>query len=443
MVRKAILINRTRADGSPRSEGQFQRLAGLALLLRAVLAAQRGGIEELVVVGGADPAPLLARDARVGLRWRWLPADAHDELSLLRAARAELTENVLLFFADSIFEPKAAESLRAQSLEAKLLREADRPQANRATAGASPAVGGAGLYLAAPGIGTHAERLPAGPFSLLGARLRELGLADAVDVAGRVWPRTTARAELRAIHRELAHFHLKPSDGIFARFNKLVVAEPLIRLFLRTPATPNFVTGLGLALALASSWAFMQGDYWWSLAGALLAYASAMMDHVDGMVARLKFLESEFGVWFESVVDISSNLAIFSGLAVGLYRESGSLFYLAVGGLFTFGTVASLVALSRQRKLASPDNPTDYPNRIHAKLEEQSHNFFHWFTRKFYFLARRAVLPYGILLLCLLDLHELLLICVTLGANLVWTLTLYNNRLFKGSAAAGAAGLGS
>jgi len=162
------------------------------------------------------------------------------------------------------------------------------------------------------------------------------------------------------------------------------------------------------------------------------------MDHVDGMVARLKFLESEFGVWLESAADIGSYLCIFSGLALGLYRESGSFHYLTIGGIFVFGTVVSFVALSRQRKLASADNPTDYPNRIHAKLEAERKNFFHWFTRKFYFLTRRAVLPYIILAFCLLDLQELLLGWVTFGANLVWILTLYNNRLFKGTRPASA-----
>jgi hypothetical protein len=38
----------------------------------------------------------------------------------------------------------------------------------------------------------------------------------------------------------------------------------------------------------------------------------------------------------------------------------------------------------------------------------------------------------------LLDLHELLLAWVTFGANLVWILTLYNNRLFRGTRAASA-----
>ncbi|MBI2955969.1 MAG: CDP-alcohol phosphatidyltransferase family protein [Acidobacteria bacterium] len=448
MVRTAVLINLTRAPAE-----RPLRLAGLPLVLRNVLAAQQAGIEEILAVGGEDPGRVL-RDRRVKLRWRWVRSQAADEVNAVRVACSELRENAVLFFADSAFDARALEELSRAGLDGKLLRVARRAELAEEL---EPT--GASLYLcshelvgaleerkADPSISSRPE--PSGRDSArddnqvvasegrlaeLVAGLRQRGLADSVAVAGRLWSRVSSRAALRAIHRELTHFNLKPSDGVFARFNKLVVAEPLIRLALKTPATPNFITGLGLVLALLAAAAFIQGSYAWSLAGALLAYASAMMDHVDGMVARLKFLESEFGVWFESAVDYASYFAIFVGLALGLYRETGFRYHLVVGGLFVFGTIVSFVVMSRQRKLASADNPTDYPNRIHARLEAESKNFFHWFTRKCYFLTRRAVLPYVILLFCLLDLRVLLLGCVAFGSNLVWLLTLYNNRLFRPS----------
>jgi phosphatidylglycerophosphate synthase len=423
MVRKAVLINQTLTPAR-----ETPRLAGLPLLLRVVLGAQRAGIEEILIVGGGDPEPFL-HDSRVHLAWGWIPVPGtgESEIEALRAATPRLNnEDFLLLFADSVFDAKAAAALAATPLEGRLLlaaRPADTPE-ELEPAAASLCLCSHELVLASAGA-------PAGRIASLYPRLRAEGRAASLEAQSRLWPRTSERRLLRAIHRELTHFNLKPSDGIFARFNKLTVAEWLIRLFLKTPFTPNAISLLGLALAVGAAAAFFQGNYWWSLLGALLAYFSAIMDHVDGMVARLKFLESEFGVWLESAVDFASYLFIFTGLAAGLYRETGQTYPLALGGLFAFATVVSFVALSRQRKLASADNPTDFPNRIHVKLEERSGNFLHWFTRKFYFLTRRAVLPYIILAFCLLDLHALLLIWVTLGANLVWMLTLYNNRLFR------------
>jgi len=422
MVRKAVLINQTLAPAR-----ETPRLAGLPVLLRAVLLACRAGIEELIIVGGDDPEPLLGRDARVHLSWGWIPVPGtgESELEALRAVAGRLDADFLLFFADSVFDSKAAAALRAAPRDAHLLlvaRPADTPEELEPL--------GASLYLFGREVFSHLADAPPGRIASLYSRLRAEGRAAGLEVQGRLWPRTSERALLRSIHRELTHFNLKPSDGVFARFNKLVVAEPLIRLFLKAPFTPNALSLLGLAFAVGAAAAFFQGNYGWSLLGAVLAYFSAIMDHIDGMVARLKFLESEFGVWLESAVDFSSYLFIFTGLAAGLYRETGQRYHLILGALFAFATIVSFVVMSRQRRLASADNPTDYPNRIHARLEAESRNFFHWFTRKFYFLTRRAVLPYIILFFCLLDLRALLLAWVTFGANLVWILTLYNNRLF-------------
>jgi len=423
MVRQAVLLNLTHAP----AHGQ-PRLAGVPLLLRGLLIAQKAGLEEVLILGGADPSRLLA-DKRVKLRWRWLAAEPPgDERAALAAARGQVSEDFILLFADSVCGDRALAALRQAALGGRLARVAVHPGESALPAAAS-------AYLCSPAFLAALAEVPRELRRVdeLAAWLAERGRLDTVEIEGRLWGRTAESARLAAIERELSHFNLKPSDGIFAKFNKLVVAEPLIRLAVKTPATPNFVTGLGLVFALGAGWAFAQGSYWWSLAGAGLFYVSAIMDHVDGMVARLKFLESEFGVWFESAADYLSYLSVFVGLALGLYRETGFAHHLLVGGLFLFAWVMSFILMSRQRRRVSGDNPTDYPNRVHVALEKHEQNFFHWLARKFYFLVRRAVLPYIILVFCLLDLRVLLLGWVTFGANVVWLLTLYNNRLFRGA----------
>ena len=425
MVRKAILINQTIAPAR-----KTPRLAGLPLLLRAALSAQRAGVEELLVVGGDDPEPLLARDPRLHLAWGWIPVPGtgESEMDALRAAAGRVDSDFLLLFADSIFEARAAEALAAAPLEERLLlaaRPADTPEE------LEPAR--ASLYLCSSRLFSAAETASVARVASLYTRLRAENRSAGVALDARLWPRTTEPDQLRAVYRELAQAKLKPWDGLHARFNKLVLAEPLLRLFLRTPASANFVTFLGLVFGVASGIAFAQGGYRWGLAAAALAFVSSMMDNLDGMVARLKMQESEFGVWFESAVDYASYFCMFVGLAVGLYRETGERHHLFVGALFVLAAVISFVLQSRQRRQVSGDNPADFARRIYHKLDQRDSNFFHWFARKFHFLTRRAVLPYYILLFCLLNLRVLLLGWVTFGANLVWILTLYNNRLLSSS----------
>jgi CDP-L-myo-inositol myo-inositolphosphotransferase len=428
MTGKAVLINQTLAPPA----GPL-RLAGLPLLLRAVLAAQRAGVHDLLILGGSHPGPLLEHDPQVRLRWRWVPdpeADSGNEVQALLGVVEELKENFILLFADSIFEPQALAALRAARLEGKAARAAVSP-------GTTDGLPHASLYLCAPDFLPLLKEAPTGGSTRnrIGTVASQLSRAgsrvDTVEVSGRVWERTTEVGRLQGIQRDLTHFSLKPSDGFYAKFNKMVLSEPLIRLFLRTPATPNLITGMGLVLALASGVAFAQGGYWWGVGGAGLAFLSSLMDHCDGMVARLKFQESDFGTWFEMAVDYASTFAVFIGMAVGLYRETGFGHHLVVGGLFVLGAVMSFITMSRQRKRISGDNPADYANRMHRKLEENSNNLFHWFARKTYFVGRRAVLPYYILLFSLLDLRVLLLGWTTLGANIIWILTLHSNRLLR------------
>ncbi|MGH9863689.1 MAG: CDP-alcohol phosphatidyltransferase family protein [Candidatus Acidiferrales bacterium] len=423
MVRQAVLLNQTYSPAPG-----WSRLAGLPLLLRAVLTAQRAGIEEILIVGGQDPQSLLARDRRVQVVWRWVPlesSEADSEIKALERVAPELKENFIVFFSDSIFDAAALNFLQGVSLDGRLAVVGLAP-------GRTDGFEQASLYVCTPEFVRQAGQAeaPAGRPQRLGeaaARLRERGV-EVLEIPGRVWPRTSERKRLRAILWELSRVNLKPSDGFYARFNKLYLAQPLIRLFLRTPATPNFITGLGLVLGLAAGVVFAHGGYWWSVLGASLWFLSALMDHADGMVARLKFMESEFGTWFESWVDYISTFSAYIGLTIGLYRETGFAHHLVVGGLFVFGAIMIFITQSQQRKRLSPDNPADYPNRMHRKLEEHSSNLFLWFARKAYFVARRAVLPYWMLFFCLLDLRVLFVGWSALGAHLMWIFTLYSNR---------------
>jgi 1L-myo-inositol 1-phosphate cytidylyltransferase / CDP-L-myo-inositol myo-inositolphosphotransferase len=53
-----------------------------------------------------------------------------------------------------------------------------------------------------------------------------------------------------------------------------------------------------------------------------------VLDGVDGEVARLKLQETAFGHYLDIVTDNIVHLAIFIGLGVGLYRQTGDRLYL-------------------------------------------------------------------------------------------------------------------
>jgi CDP-diacylglycerol---glycerol-3-phosphate 3-phosphatidyltransferase len=78
--------------------------------------------------------------------------------------------------------------------------------------------------------------------------------------------------------------------------------------------TPNMVTTAGLSMAVVAGFLAMTGHL---LIGILFFIISACLDAVDGSLARSSGLTTEFGRYFDSISDRSSELAFVVGAVVG------------------------------------------------------------------------------------------------------------------------------
>ncbi|MGZ3474257.1 MAG: CDP-alcohol phosphatidyltransferase family protein [Polyangiales bacterium] len=94
----------------------------------------------------------------------------------------------------------------------------------------------------------------------------------------------------------------------------------LVRPLMRTSITPNQVTFLSLVAGLSSAAAIAHGHL---LAGAALLFSSAILDGVDGMIARLKKASSETGHAYDGAADYAVNLATTVAAALHLARVTG------------------------------------------------------------------------------------------------------------------------
>ena len=91
-----------------------------------------------------------------------------------------------------------------------------------------------------------------------------------------------------------------------------------IRPLVHTQVTPNHLTTLRLLTGLAAAAAFAMGDYFWTVWGGVLFAASALLDRADGELARLTGKHSEGGHWYDLYCDLSTNVAVFIGIGIGL-----------------------------------------------------------------------------------------------------------------------------
>jgi hypothetical protein len=108
-----------------------------------------------------------------------------------------------------------------------------------------------------------------------------------ISIAEDLWQRVDTEEDLRSVERKLDRWLVKPTDGIYARFNRSI-SIPISRQLIKFPITANMVTLFTLGIGIASAAFFAFGGYWNTLVGAFLCLWASILDGCDGEVARLE-----------------------------------------------------------------------------------------------------------------------------------------------------------
>src|SRR5213594_229791 len=153
-------------------------------------------------------------------------------------------------------------------------------------------------------------------------------------------------------------------DGFVDRYFNRKVSTLLTRLFLRIGLSPNAITVLSLFIGLMAAGLFALGGYMAGVIGSLLFQLSAIVDCCDGEVARLTNRQSRFGQQLDIAADNVVHMAIFAGVAWGLFLQqepgSGSWLPLALGAAavlangLAFWLVPRALTLREQRAWSTP-----------------------------------------------------------------------------------------
>jgi len=379
----------------------MQNVAGVPLLVRVVATAMRAGADSAVVIWPEDVDPAI-----------W---------DRCAASRLLIGFKMTKFVCPIIFSPQSAASWAAigDELEATFLwLPWNWVTHKRALAGLSPEA-------APPLTWPLAWECPA----LIEKRVlyeAKIRLMPARQVDG---VPINSRMDIGRAERFLIANSGKPSDGIYSRFNRFL-CRPAVRLLTHTRVTPNWVTIGGLAVAILAALMFARGSYANYVAGALLFFLSGLFDEMDGMLARTKFAESAFGTMFESFVDNTTYLLIFSGITAGLYRQRGSR-ELIYGLALLTGCLISIIVTEFQRKSATAaGRPNEYAGRMNRMWEADSSNWISWIVRQVHVFIKKGIAIHWLLIFTLASGLPLFLRIAALGSNLTWVLALYFSRRF-------------
>jgi CDP-L-myo-inositol myo-inositolphosphotransferase len=195
--------------------------------------------------------------------------------------------------------------------------------------------GDTGVMLCTSGLFEGLERAAASNKHGLSDGLRELaghGRAGTVDVTGLSWldvdtPEALHEAERRLMRDQGG----KTRDGPVSRYLNRPVSRWLSWYLVRTSVTPNQISFVSWILSCAAAALMALSGYPALAIGGVLAQFASIIDGCDGEIARLKRSQSEFGGWFDAVLDRYADAVLLFGLMWHEFATTGTHLSVVLG----------------------------------------------------------------------------------------------------------------
>ena len=372
-ARKCLVIAAGR--GSRLASGDLPkplfRLLGLPLIERTLVNATRAGLEEFIVVTGYESDRVTAFLDDLALRHdinishvineKW---DGGNGLSVLAAQEAIGDDPFVLLMADHIVDVPLLRGLLDEELEpGGVCLAVDRNLRNplvdlddvtkvRASDGHLEAIGkdlehydafDTGCFLCSPGLFSALDQVQKqeGGESLAAgiAFLAERGKMRVHDVGDAFWIDVDDASAAARAEASLIAGLPKLGDGPISRILNRPLSIRITRQLIDRSITPNQISFFCFTLGLAAAGLFAAGGWFWLAVGGLLAQTASVVDGCDGEVARLRLEESDFGGWFDAVLDRYADAFLLFGLTWHVFfGAEGSPFALFVGFMAITGS---------------------------------------------------------------------------------------------------------
>lgn len=302
-------------DDSP---GWAETVCGLSVLARTIAALDRGGAVVFLPSTASVPPPLLARVRAELARMPRRPDVRFGETPPALTRLAVVT-------GPGIFDPRLL--------------------ARVAEAGAAAVVG-----FGRPGTS---------PFLWMVAADRAAGLVagcgDGASAAGRLAAAREAMVDPgeglcealgesppAGIVDKIFRQARKSSDTWVARNIDRPISLAVTRRLIPHPVSPNQITFVATLIGLAGAALLGFGTYASQLAGAFLVTLAIIVDGCDGEVARIKFMESEFGRKLDFFLDNVVNVAAIFAVGAGHAWQTGAMPYLYASAVAALAAAASV-----------------------------------------------------------------------------------------------------
>ncbi|MFQ5752515.1 MAG: NTP transferase domain-containing protein, partial [bacterium] len=306
-------------------------LLGLTLIERIILTAKKAGILDFLIVVGYNGDKIrkhLADGRKLGVKLEYIVNNKWQRgngISVLKA-REFFHESFILLMADHIFDHKILKELRKTGLQqdecilcvdGKMHKYLDLEDATKVvvTDGRIIDIGkelihyngiDTGIFLCTPAIfDALGESIANGNESLSGGIniLANREKMKALDVSDKYWIDVDDGKALKNAKSLLIEQLAKLTDGPIAKMFNRPLSLRISAVLLKTGITPNQVSLLSFIMGLFASLCFYFGDYLYLIVGGILVQISSVVDGCDGEIARLKLGQTNYGGWFDAVLD--------------------------------------------------------------------------------------------------------------------------------------------
>ncbi len=323
-------------------------LLGLSLIERTILSAKKAGFREFLIVVGFQAEKIkekIGNGEKYRVKIEYIENKGWERPNGVSVLQAKdfLREEFLLLMADHIFSVEILKKIKNFSLkEDECVLAVDKNPSKFVNSEEATKVKIEGEYITEIGKDlSDYDALDCGIFKanpvifkvleesiekgdeILTGGIRILAKNKKmkyVETEGNFWIDVDTPLDLKKAEKILCKNLIKPTDGPISKFLNRPISIRISKFLVKTSVTPNFMSLVSFLLSIDSALYFFEGSYLFNVIGGLLAQFSSIIDGCDGEIARLKFKESQYGGWFDTILDRYADALIIMGMSLGTYR---------------------------------------------------------------------------------------------------------------------------
>jgi phosphatidylglycerophosphate synthase len=134
----------------------------------------------------------------------------------------------------------------------------------------------------------------------------------------------------------MGYFNVKDKEYLISLMD--IISLPIAKFIVdKTKITANQVTIFGfVAFVPCVLLALAQGEYLYNLVAIFFIACYAVLDYVDGKVARMRNMASKYGGWLDSSTDLIFLWLILCAVILGVVNKTGNDVYYILGIVMLF-----------------------------------------------------------------------------------------------------------